>query len=358
MAEMMKAAVVHRFGEPLVVVELPVPEPGPGQVLVKIRASGVCHTDLHAADGDWPVKPRLPLIPGHEGVGFVVAVGAGVAEPRIGDCVGVAWLHSACGVCDFCTSGWETLCKCQTNTGYTRHGTFAEYTLADADFVIPIPDGTELMTVAPILCAGVTVYNGLKRTDARKGDWVAISGIGGLGHMAIQYAKLMGFRVAAVDVDDEKLAFAEELGATVVVNARNEDPGEALQKKIGGAHGVLVTASAVRAYEQAYRMLRPGGAMTMIGLGTGALSVPIYDTVINAITIRGSVVGSRRIMKEAMAFAAHGRITAAIERETLENINGVFDRLRSGDFEGRFVLDFGGPDYASKADRGSPPRPW
>ena len=358
MAEMMKAAVVHAFGAPLVIVELPVPEPGPGQVLVKIRASGVCHTDLHAADGDWPVKPHLPIIPGHEGVGFVVAVGAGVDNPRIGDCVGIAWLHSACGECDYCVNGWETLCKCQTNTGYTISGTFAEYTLADADYVIPIPDGTELMGVAPILCAGVTVYNGLKRTDARKGEWVAISGIGGLGHMAIQYAKLMGFKIAAVDVDDEKLEFAEELGATIAINARNEDPGEVLQRKVGGVHGALVTASSVRAYEQAYGMLRPGGTMTMIGLGSGALAVPIYDTVINAITIRGSVVGSRRIMREAMEFAAHGRIEAAIHTDTLENINAVFDRLRRGDFEGRFVLDFGGADFASHADRDPPLHAW
>jgi len=356
---MMKAAVVHEFGKPLVIVDLPIPEPGPGQVLVKIRASGVCHTDLHAADGDWPVKPMLPLIPGHEGVGFVVALGPDVDTVRIGDCVGVPWLHGACGECDYCTSGWETLCKSQTNTGYTCNGTFAEYTLAEADYVIPIPEGSDLVEIAPILCAGVTVYNGLKRTDARKGEWVAISGIGGLGHMAVQYARLMGFRVAAVDIDDEKLRFAAELGAALTINGRVEDPGKVLQEKVGGVHGVLVTAASVKAYAQAYAMLRPGGCMTMIGLATGELPLPIYNTVINAITVRGSVVGSRRIMKEAMEFASHGRIKASVHREKLENINAVFDRLRRGDFEGRFVLDFGGPEFSYDAnDRIPSPQAW
>ncbi|MGE4527703.1 MAG: zinc-dependent alcohol dehydrogenase [Rhodospirillaceae bacterium] len=357
--ETMKAAVVHAFGEPLAIVDLPIPEPGPGQVLVKIRASGVCHTDLHAADGDWPVKPKLPLIPGHEGVGFVTAVGPDVHSVRIGDCVGVPWLHSACGECDYCATEWETLCKDQQNTGYTRNGTFAEYTLADADYVIPIPEGTELVEVAPILCAGVTVYNGLKRTEARKGQWVAISGIGGLGHMAVQYARLMGFKVAAVDIDDEKLQFATALGAALTVNGRTEDPGDVLQRRIGGAHGVLVTAASVKAYEQAYRMLRPGGCLTMLGLAAGTMALPVYDTVINAITVRGSVVGSRRIMREAMEFASHGRIKAAVRREKLENINQVLERLRRGDFEGRFVLDFGGPDFAyDDNDRIPPPQAW
>lgn len=358
MDRMMKAAVVRAFGAPLAIEERPVPQPGRGQVLVRMRASGVCHTDLHAADGDWPVKPRLPLIPGHEGVGFVVELGEGVERLKVGDCVGIAWLHSACGECEYCTSGWETLCKCQTNTGYTVDGTFAEYALADADYAIPIPEGANLVEIAPILCAGVTVYNALKRTEARKGDWVVVSGIGGLGHMAIQYARLMGFQVCAVDIDDEKLAFAEELGAAFAVNARNADPGAVLKERIGGAHGALVTAASVRAYEQAYRMVRPGGCMVMIGLSDGELKVPIYDTVINAVTIRGSVVGSRRVMREAMGFAAHGSIKAAVHRRPLEDINRIFEELRRGTVEGRFVIDFGGSDYAYDEGRIPSPMPW
>lgn len=358
MDRMMKAAVVRAFGAPLAIETRPVPQPGPGQVLVRMRASGVCHTDLHAADGDWPVKPRLPLVPGHEGVGFVAELGEGVERLKVGDCVGIAWLHSACGECEYCTSGWETLCKCQTNTGYSVDGTFAEYALADANYAIPIPEGSNLVEIAPILCAGVTVYNALKRTEARKGDWVAISGIGGLGHMAIQYARLMGFQVCAVDIDDEKLEFAQELGAAFAVNARNVDPAQALKERVGGVQGVLVTAASVRAYEQAYRMVRPGGCMVMIGLSDGELKVPIYDTVINAVTIRGSVVGSRRVMREAMAFASHGRIKAAVHRRPLEDINGVFEELRQGTVEGRFVIDFGGPDLAYDENRIASPMPW
>lgn len=358
MARMMKAAVARAFGAPLSIEEVPVPEPGPGEVLVRIRASGVCHTDLHAVDGDWPVKPRLPLIPGHEGVGTVVALGEGVERLCIGDCVGIAWLHSACGECEYCTSGWETLCKCQTNTGYTVDGTFAEYALADADYAIPIPEGANLVEIAPILCAGVTVYNALKRTEARKGDWVAISGIGGLGHMAIQYARLMGFQVCAVDIDDDKLKFAEELGAAFSINARETEPGAALKERIGGAQGAVVTASSVRAYEQAYRMIRPGGCMVMIGLSDGELKIPIYDTVINAVTVRGSVVGSRRIMREAMEFASHGRVKASVHRVRLEDINRVFEELHQGAVEGRFVIDFGGSDLAYDENRIPSPEPW
>ncbi|MBV8631847.1 MAG: zinc-dependent alcohol dehydrogenase, partial [Silvibacterium sp.] len=212
MIKTMRAAIVERFGEPLKVEEVPIPEPGRGEVLVKIAASGVCHTDLHAAEGDWPVKPALPFIPGHEGAGIVAAVGAGVTHLKEGDRVGIAWLHSACGHCEFCLSGWETLCKEQKNSGYSVNGSFAEYALGKADFVGRIPDGLAFRDAAPILCAGVTTYKGLKQTEARPGEWVVISGVGGLGHIAVQYAKAMGLHVAAVDIGEEKMKLARELG--------------------------------------------------------------------------------------------------------------------------------------------------
>jgi propanol-preferring alcohol dehydrogenase len=221
---MMKAAVVKAFGEPLVIEQVPVPQPGSGQILVKIAATGVCHTDLHAAEGDWPVKPVPPFIPGHEGVGQVVAVGDNVHHLKVGDRVGVPWLYSACGHCEHCLDNWETLCHSQQNTGYSVNGSFAEYCVADANYVGIIPENLAFNEVAPVLCAGVTVYKGLKMTDTKPGDWVVISGIGGLGHMAIQYAVAMGLNVAAVDIDDDKLAFAQRLGASVVANARNVDP--------------------------------------------------------------------------------------------------------------------------------------
>lgn len=259
----MKAAVVREFGKPLVIEEVTVPRPGPGQVLVRIEASGVCHTDLHAAHGDWPVKPNPPFIPGHEGVGYVVGVGTGVRHVKEGDRVGIPWLYSACGHCPHCLGGWETLCESQQNTGYSVNGGFARYTVAEADYVGRLPDNIGFIDIAPVLCAGVTVYKGLKVTDTKPGDWVVISGIGGLGHMAVQYARAMGLNVAAVDIDDSKLALARRLGAEVTVNARNTDPAAYLKREIGGAHGVLVTAVSPKAFEQALGMTRRGGTIAL-----------------------------------------------------------------------------------------------
>lgn len=207
----MRAAVVPALGAPLEVRDVELPVPGPGEALVKLETSGVCHTDLHAAQGDWPVKPSPPFIPGHEGYGTVVAVGEGVEHLDVGDKVGNAWLWSACGRCEYCRTGWETLCEQQRNGGYGVNGSFGAYMLVDADYAPRIPDGADPLEVAPILCAGVTVYKGLKVTDTRPGQWVVISGIGGLGHVAVQYARAMGLRVAAVDVDDSKLALASRL---------------------------------------------------------------------------------------------------------------------------------------------------
>jgi len=238
----MKAAVLHEFGKPLTIEEVPVKMPAENQVLVKVVTSGVCHTDLHACMGDWPVKPKLPLIPGHEAVGYVVALGRGVEHVAIGDVVGAPWLFSACGHCEYCITGWETLCESQQNGGYSVDGGYAEYVVADARYVARFPKDIDFLEMAPITCAGVTVYKGLKETETKPGEWVAISGIGGLGHLAVQYAKAMGMHVAAIDVDDKKLALAKKLGADITVNALHEDPGNFLKKATGGMHGVLVTA--------------------------------------------------------------------------------------------------------------------
>ncbi|WP_110675054.1 alcohol dehydrogenase AdhP [Salinicola sp. RZ23] len=335
----MQAAVVRAFGEPLVIEEAPVPRPGPGELLVKIAASGVCHTDLHAAHGDWPVKPEPPFIPGHEGVGHVVAVGAGVKHVKEGDRVGIPWLYSACGHCEHCLGGWETLCESQQNTGYSVNGGFAGYTLAQADYVGRIPDNVDFLEIAPVLCAGVTVYKGLKMTDTRPGQWVAISGIGGLGHMAVQYAKAMGLNVAAVDIDDTKLALAERLGATVTVNAKQHDPATYLKQAIGGAHGALVTAVSPKAFEQALGMVRRGGTVALNGLPPGDFPLSIFDMVLNGTTVRGSIVGTRLDLQEALDFAGEGKVKATVHADKLENINAIFDRMIAGQIEGRVVLD-------------------
>jgi propanol-preferring alcohol dehydrogenase len=334
----MKAAVVEKFGEPLVVREVPVPKPGPGQALVEIAASGVCHTDLHAADGDWPVKPNLPFIPGHEGAGTVVALGPGVTHLKEGDRVGVAWLHSSCGHCDFCLSGWETLCPEQQNSGYSVDGSFAQYAVAEADHLGRIPKKLSFVDAAPILCAGVTTYKGLKETDTRPGQWVVISGVGGLGHVAVQYAKAMGLHVAAVDLGPEKMALARKLGAEIAIDAKTQDPPAEIQKQIGGAHGVLVTAVSTIAFKQAMGMLRRGGTCVLNGLPPGEFPVSIFDVVLNRYTIRGSIVGTRLDLEEALAFAAEGKVKATIETQPLESINDIFARLKSGQVNGRVVL--------------------
>jgi len=335
----MRAAVVRQFGEPLTIEEVQTPRPKRGEILVKVAASGVCHTDLHAAHGDWPVKPEPPFIPGHEGVGHVVTVGEGVTHVKEGDRVGVPWLYSACGCCEHCLGGWETLCESQQNTGYSVNGGFADYTLADAGYVGRLPDNIGFIEIAPVLCAGVTVYKGLKMTDTRPGQWVVISGIGGLGHMAVQYAKAMGLNVAAVDIDDGKLALAQRLGATVTVNALQTDPAAFLKREIGGAHGALVTAVSPKAFGQAQGMLRRGGTLVLNGLPPGDFPLPIFDTVLNGITIRGSIVGSRLDLQESLDFAGDGKVKATVSTDKLENINDVFQRMIEGQIEGRVVLD-------------------
>ncbi|ACC74934.1 alcohol dehydrogenase AdhP [Paraburkholderia phymatum] len=339
MSRHMKAAVVREFGSPLSIEEVAIPEVGPGQILVNIKASGVCHTDLHAADGDWPVKPTLPFIPGHEGVGYVAAVGSGVKRVKEGDRVGVPWLYTACGQCEHCLSGWETLCHEQKNTGYSVNGGYAEYVLADPNYVGHLPANVAFDEIAPILCAGVTVYKGIRVTDTRPGQWLAISGIGGLGHVAVQYAIAMGLHVVAVDISDTKLELARKLGATLAVNANTTDPAAFIQKEIGGAHGVLVTAVSRTAFAQALGMVRRGGTISLNGLPPGDFPLPIFSTVLNGITVRGSIVGTRRDLQESLDFAAQGSVRAHVHRDRLENINAVFGALREGTVDGRIVME-------------------
>ncbi len=334
----MKAAVVTRLGAPLEIREVPVPVIGPGQVLMRVRASGVFHTDLHAACGDWPVKPHPPFIPGHEGVGEVAAVGAGVTHLKEGDRIGAPWLHTACGRCPHCVGGWETLCESQQMTGYTVDGGYADFVRADADYVGLLPDGLDFGAAAPVLCAGVTVYKGLKETEAKPGQWVAISGIGGLGHMAVQYAKAMGLHVVAVDIAEDKLALARSLGADLTLNAAEMDVAAELQSRIGGVHGVLVTAVSNSAFGQAVGMLRRGGFMSLVGLPPGDFPLPIFEIVLKRITVRGSIVGTRNDLREALEFAGEGKVASHFSWDRLENINAIFDRMKAGKIDGRIVL--------------------
>jgi len=337
----MQAAVVTAFGKPLALETLPIPVAGPGQILVKTEACGVCHTDLHAANGDWPGRPTLPFTPGHEAIGIVVALGAGVKNVKEGDRVGVPWLYSACGHCEYCLSAWETVCPKAQFGGYNKNGGFAEYIVADPDYVAHIPAGLDAREVAPIICAGITTYKGIKVADVRAGEWIAISGCGGLGHLAIQYAKHMGLSVCAVDIDDAKLAHATRLGADAVVNARTGDPVATVQNITGGgAHGVLITAPSLPAFRQGIEMTRRTGTCVLVGLPPGDFPVPLFDVVAKCITIRGSFVGTREDMAECLALTASGKVKADIELTRLAQINDVFERLAHDKVASRVVIDF------------------
>lgn len=341
MAKTMQAAVVREFGKPLTIDEVPIPEPGEGMIQVSVQACGVCHTDLHAAHGDWPVKPNPPFIPGHEGVGYVSAVGRGVKHVKEGDRVGVPWLYTACGCCSHCLAGWETLCENQLNTGYSVNGAFADYVVADPNYVGHLPKNIGFNEIAPILCAGVTVYKGLKVTDAKPGNWVGISGIGGLGHLAVQYAKAMGYNVAAIDVADDKIELAKQLGADVGINVTKYNDAASELRKLtdGGVHGMLVTAASPKAFEQALGMVRRGGTLSMNGLPAGSFPVSIFNMVLNGITLRGSIVGTRLDLQEALDFAAAGKVKSHISTDKLSDINHIFDNMNAGKIEGRVVLD-------------------
>jgi len=336
----MQAAVVTEFGSELQIKDVQRPTPGPGEALVRLITSGVCHTDLHAAEGDWPVKPTPPFVPGHEGVGEVVELGEGVTDVAVGYLVGNAWLWSACGDCQYCRTGWETLCESQQNGGYSVDGSFGEYMLVNTKFAARIPTGSDPVEVAPVLCAGVTVYKGLKMTEAKPGNWVVISGIGGLGHIAVQYAVAMGLRVAAVDIADDKLSLAKHHGASLTVNALHEDPAEVIQRETGGAHGVLVTAVHPSAFGQAIGMARRGGTIVFNGLPPGDFPAPIFEIVLKGLTVRGSIVGTRQDLEEALDFYAQGKIHPTVSTRELSEVNAVFDEMKHAKIDGRVVLRF------------------
>lgn len=335
----MRAAVVHSFGQPLSIDQRPIPEPGTGQLLVRIVACGVCPTDLHAVNGDLPIRPSLPFVPGHEAVGHVAATGPGVKEFREGDRVGVAWLHDACGGCEYCLSCRECLCERQHNTGFNVDGGYAEYALAAADYVARLPDVADLIAMAPILCVGATTYKGLKETEARAGEWVAILGAGGPGHLAIQYARAMGFHVVAVDVVDAHLVLAARLGAEVTINAAYGDAAQVVRRATGGgAHGILVTTAAPSVSAQAVAMARRGGTIVLTSLSPGQFPVPISEVMLKRVTVRGAAVGTRAELAEAIAVAASREVRAAIDVEPLENVNAVLRSLATGQLDGHAVL--------------------
>jgi len=336
----MKAAVVTSFTQPLEIQELPIPQPDRGQVLVRLETSGLCHTDIHAARGDWPVKPTPPFIPGHEGVGIITEVGDGVAADRVGQRVAIPWLGSACGHCEYCISGWETLCQSQENTGYSINGTYAEYAVAAADYVVAVPETVSSFDAAPLACAGVTAYKAVKVAGARPSDLVAVFGIGGLGHLALQYAKIAGTTVVAIDLEEDKLAMARKLGADYTVNGRDVDPVEEIQK-LGGADIALSFAVSPRAMRQAFDSLRPGGRLVLVAMPRdNDLSLPIFETVLKGITVIGSIVGTRLDLAEVYELHGAGRTTVIAEGRKLDDVNACIAEVLSGMVSARLVFEY------------------
>jgi propanol-preferring alcohol dehydrogenase len=336
----MRVAVVREFGEPLVMEDRPLPEPAAGEVLVRIEASGLCHTDIHAAHGDWVIKPTPPFVPGHEGVGIVQAVGEGVPADRVGQRVAVPWLHTACGRCKYCVSGWETLCLSQSCTGYTVDGCYGEFVLADADFVVAVPDTIDPLEAAPLTCAGVTTYKAVKVSGARPSEVVAVFGVGGLGHLALQYAKIAGATVVAVDVNEEKLMLAKSLGADLTINARSVRPQDEIQAQFGGADVVITTAADAEPLRAAFESLCRHGRLVLVGLpADNEMKLPVFETVLGGISVIGSIVCTRRDLEEVFALHAAGRTRVIYETRRLDQVNEAFREVLDGRADARLVFD-------------------
>ncbi|HMN97859.1 MAG TPA: zinc-dependent alcohol dehydrogenase [Miltoncostaeaceae bacterium] len=327
----MKAAVVHRFDQPLAVEDVPVPEPGPEQVLVRIETCGLCHTDIHAARGDWPIPPVLPLIPGHEGVGIVERVGAGNAHGIApGMRVALPWLGYACGDCAYCNSGRETLCERQRNTGYGIDGAFAEYAVAFARHVVRVPAGIDPADASPLTCAGVTTYKAVKVSGASSADLIAVFGVGGLGHLAVQYAAITGARVVAVDINEHRLRTARRLGAEEVVHAGEDDPVAAI-RRLGGARAAIVTAVQPVAFEQAFGSLARGGTLVCVGLpAENAMRLPIFETVLGGLTVVGSIVGTHHDLEEVFELHTRGMTTVERSEVPLDDVNAAIEAVLDG----------------------------
>jgi propanol-preferring alcohol dehydrogenase len=336
---MMKAAVVPALGAPLEIREVPVPQPGPGQVLVKIEASGLCHTDIHAARGDWPVKPKDQLIPGHEGVGRVESLGDGVELLAVGDRVALPWLGLACGHCRYCVAGWETYCTTPQYMGYTIDGSYAEFAIGYASHVVKVPEGISPVDAAPLTCAGVTTYKAIKVGRPQPGENAAVVGIGGLGHLGLQYAKIFGATTIAVDVEDEKLQLAKDLGADHVVDARHDQAGQL--EALGGVDLALVTVPSPAAMHAAHAALNPNGRLVIVGLpADNRLELPVFETVLKGISVIGSLVGTRNDLQDVFGLHAAGRTRVVAQTRKLEDVNACFDEVLLGHVPARLVFDF------------------
>ena len=338
----MKAAVLHEFKKALALENVPRPQLEANDVIIQVEACGVCHSDLHVADGDWPQFipiTKMPLIPGHEIAGRVVEKGGEVRELQIGDRVGVPWIYWTCGECEFCREGNENLCARQKITGVMVDGGFAEFAKAPASHAVKIPDALPAVEAAPLFCAGVTVYRALKQARISAGQRLAIFGIGGLGHLAVQIARELGAEVTAIDVADEKLQLAEALGATNCLNSSSTNVAKALRAK-GGVHVALVTSASKAAYDTAFACVRATGILLAVGLPAENICFPPILMAAKEVRIQASAVGTRADLREVLALASKGKIRCHVVTHPLSDVNQVMDRLRRGQVSGRNVLSF------------------
>lgn len=336
----MKAVVVNGTCTGVEVVDHDIPKTGYGEALVKVEYCGVCHTDLHVAHGDFGEVPGTIL--GHEGIGVVVEVGEGVTTLSIGDRASIAWFFEGCGHCEYCTTGRETLCRSVKNAGYSVDGGMSEYALVTADYAVKVPENLDPAQASSITCAGVTTYKAIKESEVRPGDWIAIYGAGGLGNLAIQYAKkVFNAHVVAVDINNDKLNLAKESGADIIINGKEvEDVPGKIQELTGGCHSAVVTAVSKVAFNQAVDSVRAAGTVVAVGLPSEFMELSIVKTVLDGIRIKGSLVGTRKDLEEAFSFGAEGLVVPIVETVPVDTAPQVFDEMEKGLIQGRKVLDF------------------
>jgi alcohol dehydrogenase, propanol-preferring len=336
----MKAAVLREFKKPLAIEDMAQPRPGAGEVLIRIEACGVCHSDVHVVDGDWTQFAKIvktPLILGHEIAGVVIEKGAAVQDLQIGDRVGVPWIHWTCGECEFCREGNENLCRRQKITGVTVDGGYAEFVKAPASHALRIPDTLSFVEAAPLFCAGVTVYRALKRANILSGQRLAIFGIGGLGHLGVQFGRALGADMVAVDVSEEKLALARSFGASAAINAATTNVIKELRDR-GAVHVALVTSAARASYDTAFYCLRPTGTLVVVGLPADPICFPPILMAAGEIRIQASTVGTRQDLREVLTMAAARKVRCHVAVRPLADANEALNQLRGGQVSGRLVL--------------------
>ena len=337
----MKAVVVNPEGTNVQLIENKEMRPlETGEALVDIEYCGVCHTDLHVAHGDFGKVPGRVL--GHEGIGIVKEIAPDVKNLKVGDRVSVAWFFEGCGACEYCTTGRETLCRTVKNAGYSVDGGMAEQCIVTADYAVKVPEGLDPAQASSITCAGVTTYKAIKEAQLQPGQWTVIFGAGGLGNLAVQYAKkVFNAHVVAVDINNDKLALAKEVGADIVINGHEvEDVTALIQEKTGGAHSAVVTAVSKVAFNQAVDSVRAGGRVVAVGLPSEMMDLSIVKTVLDGIQVIGSLVGTRKDLEEAFQFGAEGLVVPVVQKRPVSDAVDVFDEMEAGTIQGRMVLDF------------------